>query len=314
MYALQDPRSGLALWLHLGTVPTDWHLWEDRIYAWLPGGGGLLSLASYHATRLEDRPGGAVMGFRCVEPFRRWRVTLDGFALHTEVAVMDRGEGPSRRRRLRLELEVDCVSPVWDARHADGHGREGMAAQSWAKEHYQQLVRAHGWMELDGRRTAVEATGWRDHSRGPRGSKEKDAWGGHAIGGCVFDDGSGFLFSRFWRPDGTVNLSGAMVMDAAGVRHDAEVVDAPCLERLQLQGEELPIRLRWAGGALDATLRTESSIWVPRERKHQVGRDLHGALGDMYVLNWGPVTWAGNTAIAYLERSAHLNALPARIA
>ena len=245
MYALQDPRSGLALWLHLGTVPTDWHLWEDRIYAWLPGGGGLLSLASYHATRLEDRPGGAVMGFRCVEPFRRWRVTLDGFALHTEVAVMDRGEGPSRRRRLRLELEVDCVSPVWDARHADGHGREGMAAQSWAKEHYQQLVRAHGWMELDGRRTAVEATGWRDHSRGPRGSKEKDAWGGHA---------------------------------------------------------------------LDATLRTESSIWVPRERKHQVGRDLHGALGDMYVLNWGPVTWAGNTAIAYLERSAHLNALPAGIA
>ena len=314
LFALQDPLSGLALWLHLGTVPTDWHLWEDRIYAWLPGGSGLLSLSSYHATRPEDRPGGAVMRFACIEPFRRWRVVLDGFALHSEVSTMDRGDGPSRRRRLRLELEVDCASPVWDARRGNGHGYAGMAAQAWAKEHYEQLVRARGWMEVDGQRLEVDATGWRDHSRGPRGSKNKDPWGGHVIGGCLFDDGRGFLFSRYWRPDGTVNLSGGMVVDASGDRHDAEVVEAPCLERLLLQGEELPICLRWKGGTLNVTLRTESSIWIPRERKHQVGRDLHGALGDMYVLNWGPVTWGQKTAITYLERSAHLNALPARIA
>jgi hypothetical protein len=33
----------------------------------------------------------------------------------------------------------------------------------------------------------------------------------------------------------------------------------------------------------------------------------------MYVLNWGPVEYEGETGYVYLERSAHLNALPASI-
>lgn len=313
LFALHDARTGLSLWLHLGTVPTDWHLWEDRLYAALPAGGGALSMVSYHATRAEDRPGGAAMAFRCLEPFRRWRVACDGFAFHTTLEAMDRGDCVSHRRRLRIEAEVRCVSPVWDAASDHGRGRAGMAAQSWAREHYEQLVQASGWIEVDGERIALEATGWRDHSRGPRGSAQRDPWGGHVIAGCVFPDGRQFLFSRYWRPDGTVNLSGGMVIDPAGVRHEVEVVDAPRLERLVLDGEELPIHLRWRGGELRTTMRTLNSIWIPRERKHAVGRDLHGARGDMYVLNWGPVTWDGVTANAYLERSAHLAALPARI-
>ena len=40
-----------------------------------------------------------------------------------------------------------------------------------------------------------------------------------------------------------------------------------------------------------------------------VDETLH-ALNDMYVLNWGPTQWDGETGYMYLERSAHLNALP----
>lgn len=313
LFALYDEREEIGLWLHLGTVPTDHHLWEDRIYVSLPDGSSL-SMMAYHATKPEQAPAGSVMRFTCIEPFHRWRVTFDGFAWQTSDAAMEAGGEPRHRRRLRMDFEVECVSPAWDARSAQGSaGQTGMAGQSWAKEHYEQLVLARGTFELEGDVRRLQTTGWRDHSRGPRGQKSQDPWGGHVIGGCVFPSGRKFVFSRYWRPDGVVSLAGGMHIDPDGVVHAVKVVDAPRLEALVLRDEHLPIHLCWDGGELATIMRTSASIWIPRERKHLVGRDLHGRLNDMYVLNWGPVDSGGETGYVYLERSAHLNALPASI-
>jgi predicted secreted hydrolase len=254
------------------------------------------------------------MSFNCRAPFRSWVIKFDGFVLHTSEQAMDEGKSVSFRRRLIIDLQVTCVSPVWDARTAPGEGgKTGMDAQSWAKEHYEQLVIAQGEIVLDGEKTAISATGWRDHSRGPRGGNTREPWGGHVIAGCQFPSGRKFLFSRYWRPDGGINLTGGMVLDGDGKRYSAEIVAAPELHELVLRGETLPIHLRWETGELQTTMETKTSVWIPRERKHTVGRDCHGILNDMYVLNWGPVEWDGEASHAYLERSAHLNALPARI-
>ena len=313
LFVLYDETQKIGMWLHLGTAPTDWTIWEDRIYLSLPG-GGVLSMMAYHATAPERRPGGSVMAFTCVEPFRRWRIDFDGFAWYTSEAAMDGAGEPRFRRRLKIELDVECVSPVWDARAAAGSaGQTGMTGQSWAKEHYEQLVRAKGEMSVDGETHVLTTTGWRDHSRGPRGRKSKHAWGGHVIGGCQFPSGKQFMFSRYWRPDGVVSMVGGMFVDEAGGCHAVTVVDAPELRELVLRRERLPIHLQWDGGELVTAMETEASIWVPRERKHLVGRDEHGALNDMYVLNWGPAQWDGETGYVYLERSAHLNALPSEI-
>ena len=313
LFALYDERAALGLWLHLGTVPTDWHLWEDRVYISLPEGGGL-SMMAYRATPPEEAPAGSVMRFVCLEPFRRWRIVFDGFAWHTSEAAMEAGGEPRYRRRLQLDIEVECVSPVWDARAASGSaGQTGMSGQSWAKEHYEQLVVARGTFTLDGVQQALAATGWRDHSRGPRGRKSSDPWGGHVIGGCVFPSGRKFVFSRYWRPDGVVSLAGGMHVEANGDASPVSIVEAPRLESLLLRDERLPIHLRWDGGELRTEMRTRASLWIPRERKHVLGRDLHGRLNDMYVLNWGPAEYAGETGYVYLERSAHLNALPSTI-
>ena len=313
LFALYDDTLSIGMWLHLGTVPTDWRFWEDRIYISLPD-GDKLSMMAYNRTPIEECPAGAVMQFTCVEPFRRWVIKFDGFAWRTSEAAMDAGGEPRFRCRLKMELEVECVTPVWNAAGSTGSsGQSGMSGQSWAKEHYEQLVRATGEMRLDDVLYEITATGWRDHSRGPRGGKSKDAWGGHVVGGCQFPSGRKIIFSRFWRPDGAVSMQGGMYVDEKDQSQLLTVVDAPQLRDLILKGEHLPIYLRWENGEIIATMETTSSIWIPRERKHIVGRDLYGKLNDMYVLNWGPLNWDGEVGFVYLERSAHLQALPAEI-
>ena len=314
LFTLYDPACDIGMYLHLGTIPNDWHLWEDRIYLTLPHGGGTLHMAQYHATVPELRPGGASLHFRCIEPFRRWALTYDGFAQHTSEADMDRGSHVSYRRRLRIDLMVECTTPVWDAHTAQGEpGKGGMDTQSWAKEHYEQLFRATGTMVLDTQTFPIAATGWRDHSRGPRGGNTRDPWGGHVILGCQFPSGRAMIFSQYWKPDGVLNLTGGAVVDEAGCFHLCRVIDAPRLTDLHLRDEVLPIHLAWDGGEIRTTMRTTTSVWVPRERKLVVGRDKVGRLHDIYVLNWGPVEWSGEIGYAYIERSAHLNALPDRI-
>ena len=104
-----------------------------------------------------------------------------------------------------------------------------------------------------------------------------------------------------------------MFVDANGVASSVNVLAAPTLTELTLRGERLRLHFRWSDGEFDGVMETTSSIWIPRERKHVVGCDLYGELNDMYVLNWGPIQWDGETGYVYLERSAHLNALPSAI-
>ena len=59
LFALHDPATDVALWLHLGTVPNDWTLWHDMNYAVLPDGDGVLSMWAHHRTDPALRPAGA---------------------------------------------------------------------------------------------------------------------------------------------------------------------------------------------------------------------------------------------------------------
>src|SRR5690606_6237232 len=154
-------------------------------------------------------------------------------------------------------LDVECVTPVWDA-HASAHSAAGkgeMTDQGWAKEHYEQLYRARGVVRVDDRTFEVSATGWRDHSRGPRGGGTGQPWGGHVIAGCLLPSDRAFIVSSYWRPDGVITLEGGCVIDADGTFHDAEVIDPPRLTGLHLSGETIPIRLRWSGGEARLSMR-----------------------------------------------------------
>ncbi len=315
LFALYDPKSDLGFWLHLGTMPNDWTMWEDRVFAWLPGNEGVLSMWAYHRTPPEKQPGGSNLFFKCIEPFKRWRVTFDGYGLHTTNEEMTAGLAPDGlRKKLWLDLEITAAMPVWDAHMAakSKSGKGGMENQSWAKEHYEQMYNARGTVRVDDKEYPFDGTGWRDHSRGPRGGDTADPWGGHVITGALFPSGRAYIFSSYWKPDGTINLEGGCVVDKDGKFHFAEVLDPPRMPTLEMSGEKLPVHLRWPGGELKTHMLTTRSYWLSMQKRLAVGKDMSGnAL--MYVLNFGPVEWDGETGYAYIERSDPLKAFPKKL-
>jgi hypothetical protein len=314
LFALHDPATNVAMWLHVGTVPNDWSLWHDMCYAVLPDGDGVLSMWSFHRTAPERRPGGANTRFECIEPFRRWHVGFDGYGLHTPLDEMTEGiarEG--MKRRFSVDLDVEFVTPAWDMHTAGTHatGTGGMDDQGWAKEHYEQLYHATGTVQFGDSTLPFDGYGWRDHSAGPRGSGTGAPWGGHVIIGTLYPaSGRGWGLGRYWTPDGTISLQGGWVVGRDGELVHAEVVTAPRLRTLTLDPEQLDVELRWPGGSLASTITTRTSMWTAMAKQLVIGKDLDGA-GLMYVLNHGPTSeWEGEPGHAYVERSDLLNAFP----
>src|SRR5947207_1274359 len=180
MLAVYDSEHDLGLWLHLGTCPDDFGLWEDQVLIAMPGVEGFLWSTSYSRTPAARRPAGANLAFRCVEPFRRWQVSADGVGVQSpwEEALTGRVRDGGKVL-YQIELDTEAVAPAWD-NHASakaGPGRGSMEDQAWAKEHYQQLFRVRGRVTIGGRAIDVDAFGVRDHSRGQRGH------GYHKFGG-----------------------------------------------------------------------------------------------------------------------------------
>ena len=59
LFAFYDPDLDIGFWLHLGTIPNDWTMWEERVLVFLPAGEGSLAMWSFHRTTPERRPAAA---------------------------------------------------------------------------------------------------------------------------------------------------------------------------------------------------------------------------------------------------------------
>lgn len=307
LFAVYDEKLDIGLWLHLGTMPTDWGFWEDRVLMSLPGDEGVLSQRSYLRTPAERRPGAANLTAACLEPFRRWRVEFDGWGVRT----------PYERMRTRLvedgiqepfavDLEITASTPVWNLHQAAQHatGRGSMRDQGWASEHYEQVYRAIGMVRLpDGRTLPFDGTGWRDHSRGPRGGDKP--WGGHVIVGAYLPrSGRAMGLCRYYAADGSgVTLEGGYVVEE-GRLHHARVTEASRLTELVTRGERLQFALNSEVGDLSIEAVTRTSMFTMlRRSRHYYGIDPTGALGMVYVLNFAEWSWDGEPATLYVERS-----------
>ncbi len=311
LFTLYDPDADMAMWLHLGTVPDKWTMWEDRVLVMLPADQGALSLRAYHHTAPERRPAGAGLEFRQKQPWRRWHLSFDGFGLHIPQSDMLDGvgrDGPVQP--FAADLEVNLLTPAWDARTAAAleSGAGDMDNHGWANEHYEQLTRAAGTVTLpSGESIPFSGYGWRDHSRGARDHSMLVEWGGHVIIGCPYPSGQGWGLSRYYASDGRITLEGGYVFIDGRFEH-ARVIQAPRLSELKFGDEVLPVRLEYSGGVLDVQLQCDRTLWTSMQRGLAVGKDLDG-LGLMYVINHGRCDWDGETGYFYCERSDRLNEL-----
>jgi len=292
LFTPYDPVSDIGMWLHLGTVADMWEMWEDRVLIALPEDQGVLSMWAYHRTVPERQPAGANLEFRCEQPFRKWRITFDGFCLRSSYGEMRTGllsDGP--KSHVRLDLEVECVTPVWDA----GTAGDGMSKQSWAREHYEQLTRVTGEVTVDGVASHFDGGGWRDHSRGPRGADTLADWGGHVIAGGVMPSGRAFGLCRYWARDGHTTLEGAYTVTNGVLGHVAleQIPQAPLIQR---DGERFTCALD--GASMQGVIR--SSLWLSMADGLPYGV-MHPARA--YTVSWAEVTWSGEVGHAYIERS-----------
>lgn len=298
LFTPYDPVNDIGMWLHLGTVADMWEMWEDRVLIALPEEQGVLSMWAYHHTVPARQPAGANLAFRCERPFTKWRITFDGFCLRSSYQTMRTGlltDGP--KSHVRLDLEVDCLTPVWDAEAGPATASgAGMAEQSWARQHYEQLTRVTGEVTIDGETIRFDGGGWRDHSRGPRGADTLADWGGHVIAGGVMPSGRGFGLCRYWARDGRTTLEGGYVVDDGTLKHVAlDEIPPPAV--LQRDGERFTCT--FDGQPLEGTIR--SSLWL------SMADGLpYGVMdpGRAYTASWAQLTWGGETGYAYIERSS----------
>lgn len=249
MFTGYDPELDIALWLHLGTTPDDFGLWEDQVCIALPGREGILWSTAYGRPAADKRPGGANFSATCLEPFRRWRLVSEGRASISPVDEMMTGRVRDAEKELyAFDLEVECMTPAWDAHHnAHGGGGEGsMEEQVWASWHYQQLYRITGTLRWRDREVQFDGTGVRDHSRGQRGHAY-NRYGGHNLYSVLFPSGRGFGLLEMWNPEGQTTLSVAYTVED-GVIAYGRVVEGPRFTEILPEGEQLAFTVETEGG------------------------------------------------------------------
>ena len=307
MFALSDPSLGMSMWLHLGSWPDDFGLWEDYIQLHLPDGAGTVWSRSYARVPVDQRPAGPNLRAECIEPWRRWRLTFDGVVTRSSSEELRTGpacDGP--RELLRFDLELTMAGPVWDAHSSaeSKHGGGSMAEQVWAKDHYQQLYTVAGTITLEGKTMPFSGSGVRDHSRGQRGLRT-DQFAGHALISATYPSGKGFGMQRVWNPQGRVTLDTAFVF-VDGRYEFASVVECPRLGReLTYSGEKLKLQLRSALGDHHLTGEVIASGYISFDDSGlglAIGARPDNPSG-YFVPAFARWEWDGEHAVGLTERS-----------
>lgn len=228
MLACYDAAADVGMWLHLGTWPEDFGIWEDLVLLSLPASEDVLCTTGYRRVPQQERPAGPQLSFTCVEPFRRWRVDYDGLATRSTRSALAAGLlEDGQRERVELHLDVECVTPVWDGASSTSGG--SMADQVWASDHYQQLLQVTGKLVTRGQTLQLSTTGVRDHSRGQRGHA-MNRWGGHTLVHLLFPSGRAVGVQRMYDVTGNPSFDMAYVL-IDGVWSTAEVLHAPRVHR-----------------------------------------------------------------------------------
>jgi hypothetical protein len=153
------------------------------------------------------------MTFEVVEPVNHLRVSYAGDTVYLAdpLALEDPKQAftTNPHRSVQLQLDYYGLSPMYGG-EADISG-SGMV---FAKGHTEQHVKAVGRISIDGKETALNALGLRDHSWGPRSWQSPKFYRWLT---CQFDERFGFMGSQIALQNGIELLTGFVFKD--GVNH-----------------------------------------------------------------------------------------------
>jgi hypothetical protein len=238
---------------------------EVTLCLYLPSGEVLFN---YQRPRIEhnDAMDAAGMRFEIVEPFVRHRTTYAGEAVllsdPAQMADPSRAFRENPHKKVALDLTHEAAGPVYGSA---GGARAEEPGQEFARAHYEQHMRNSGTLEVDGETIAIDGTGLRDHSWGPRYWQAVHSYRWLT---CTFGDDLGIMVSEITRRPGERAQNGVVVRGEGleritQVDIDTEFSDGTPYhkrmtarlglesgERLTLEGEVrsfIPLRNRRAG-------------------------------------------------------------------
>lgn len=291
VFQVHDPAAGLSVWAHVGRIPDAPHVWEGVIGVFTGDGDVLFSRAFGPSADAGVASSGA-LSFRCVEPGERWRVTFDGMARTTTERELAGGPlADGAVVPLAVDLDFTAVHPMYGGAAAD---------QTWATAHIDQGGRVRGVVRVGGVDHAIDASGFRDHSYGPRDHARLvgDTWCA-----AVFPSGRALLALEVWQADGPA-FSQGFVFDGTTV-HPATAVAVPRLRSVDGEPRRFTLRITTAAGTAEAVVEQSASMALTFGRPVGLvgGADL--ADPELPVITEGPalITWDGETAAGWIEKS-----------
>lgn len=215
------------------------------ITAFLPD-GRILDVHHYGQARFDDpaRPASAHVRLECVEPFRKWAITIDGAPV-TVSSDAEHRAGPiadhEPSARLSFKGELRMVSPPWingallpesrqtvDAMVGGWFANrltDGFSPQAFR---YDQLVEGSGVLTFEGQDYPIDGQGVKGHVRGVR---RLAGMTGHTWAEGYSPDGQrGFGVTMFTRPGGGYHHSEAFLLEKGKV-YPARIIALPHLVR-----------------------------------------------------------------------------------
>ncbi len=161
-------------WLRIGNRVNEGYA-EVTILVYEPDGSiGF----NYKRPGIEDNSAHNAGGvrFEVVEPWKEHRATYSGKVclLKDPLELRDPSKAFKSNPFVATEIDIEWqgLSPAWGGeprvRQPDGSYVSADAENEFARGHFEQLGRATGLIEIDGRRYEIDGFGQRDHSWGPR--------------------------------------------------------------------------------------------------------------------------------------------------
>ena len=196
--------------------------------------------------------------FECLEPFRKWRVTLDDMPYDGRTVDQLRGnfrifadspvDPTYRQTAVKLDVELEMVVPAWTqdyrveklaAMSEKQRTDAGLMGYGWRIE---QLFRADGELTIDGQTSVFKAQGSRIHRQSVR---PMGAFRGHCWQSAVFPDGRGFATIAYPLLEGeneADRYNVAYWYDGTAM-HPARATKIPFLRKLMASGDDVSLEL-----------------------------------------------------------------------
>jgi len=263
---------------------------------------------SHPAIGPEGKPtilGAGPLEFRCIEPFKHWSCTFSKHQvaeLSAATLISEVYPDPPRLSEIAFGIDFYPVVPPLISGTLTAESVALMSGEqgTFLSPRFEQLCRAQGWLEIDGKRRDFKAQLLRIKRQGVR--KFEGFWG-HCWQSALFPSGKAFGINVYPpRADGKPSFNEGFIFDGDGVLKPARAVTMPWMKKLLTDGEDVPLVLETADGLVTIQGTTFINCFSRGGAGGKASNMLPASFPAVQQAH-ATYTWDGETATGMIERS-----------